>query len=265
MPIAWNLAKRDLRTALRSELATVAVMLPCQIEKCGSAIHECPGRRQGLTRGTVIEVACRLIAKVAAREGAVISLRPVEHRDMRRDTLLLDEPVQHRSRTIGGIGRESLGLETEALLRSFDHGLRRTDLGLANGARGLNVNDDTELHVDEVIVGISEECRALVSSGPLGRRIGWRDELWDDVACGAPRRIIQRRQILLDRTAGALRIAVLVPVLTAIDRCLLASAWIRLASTAKPSPPTRPDAIHLSTTRSKTRRKTSQSRKRQFG
>jgi hypothetical protein len=71
-----------------------------------------------------------------------------------------------------------------------------------------------ELHVDEVIVGVSEECRALVSSAPLGRRIGWRDELRDDVAGGAPRRIIQRRQIVFDRTAGALQIAVLVPVLT---------------------------------------------------
>src|SRR6476646_11357972 len=48
----------------------------------------------------------------------------------------------------------------------------------------------------------------------------------------------------------------------AIDRCLLASAWIRLASTAKPSPPTRPAAMHASTTRSNTRRKTSPSRKR---
>src|SRR6201994_234569 len=48
----------------------------------------------------------------------------------------------------------------------------------------------------------------------------------------------------------------------AIERCLLASTWIRLASTAKPSPPTRPAARHASTTRSNTRRKTSPSRKR---
>src|SRR5882762_3953024 len=43
-----------------------------------------------------------------------------------------------------------------------------------------------------------------------------------------------------------------------------ASAAIRLASTAKPSPPTRPAAMHASTTRSNTRRKTSPSRKRSF-
>src|SRR5437868_13854073 len=101
MPIAWNLAKRDLRTALRSELATVAVMLPGQIQQCGSAIHECPGRRQGLTRGTVIDVAGRIIAEVAPREAAVSSLRPVEPREMRRDILHLDEPRQPRNRTRG--------------------------------------------------------------------------------------------------------------------------------------------------------------------
>src|SRR3974390_1532828 len=40
--------------------------------------------------------------------------------------------------------------------------------------------------------------------------------------------------------------------LPGIDRCLLASATIRLASTAKPSPPTRPAPMQAPTTRSKT-------------
>ena len=74
MLIAWNLAKWDLRTAQRSEFATVAVAHSGQIDKCGSVIHECPGRRQGLTRGTVIDVACWIVSKVATREGSVISL-----------------------------------------------------------------------------------------------------------------------------------------------------------------------------------------------
>ena len=47
-----------------------------------------------------------------------------------------------------------------------------------------------------------------------------------------------------------------------IDRCLLASATIKLASTAKPSPPTRPALMHASTTRSNTVRKTSVLRNR---
>src|SRR5260221_6645032 len=121
---------------------------------------------------------------------------------------------------LGGIGREPLGLETEALLGSLNHGLCRADLGLANGPRGFNVNDDAELHVDEIIVGVSEKCRSLVSSGPLGRRIGWRDELRHHVAGGAPRRIVEACKILLHRAAGALRITIPAPVLTR-DRALL--------------------------------------------
>src|SRR6202790_4725682 len=110
---------------------------------------------------------------------------------MWRDTLLLDQPVQHRSRPVCGIGRKPLRLETEALLGSLDHGLRRTDLGLTNGAGRLDVNDDAELHVDEIVVGVSEECRSLVSPGPLGRRIGWRDKLRDHVGSPPPSRIIE--------------------------------------------------------------------------
>src|SRR5258707_3760331 len=47
-----------------------------------------------------------------------------------------------------------------------------------------------------------------------------------------------------------------------IDRCLLASAAIRLASTANSLPPTSPAEIHAATTSSKTRRKMSLSRNR---
>src|SRR4029077_3590714 len=47
-----------------------------------------------------------------------------------------------------------------------------------------------------------------------------------------------------------------------VDRCLLASATIRLASTAKPSPPTRPAPMHAPTTRSNTLRKMPLSRNR---
>jgi hypothetical protein len=86
---------------------------------------------------------------------------------MRCDPLLLDQPVQHRSRPVCGIGREPLRLETEALLGSFDHGLRRADLSLTNGAGCLDVNDDAELHVDEIVVGVCEEGRSLVSPGPV--------------------------------------------------------------------------------------------------
>src|SRR6266403_2740116 len=47
-----------------------------------------------------------------------------------------------------------------------------------------------------------------------------------------------------------------------VDRCLLASATIRLASTAKPLPPTRPAPMHAPTRRSNTLRKMSLLRNR---
>src|SRR4030081_1481977 len=104
---------------------------------------------------------------------------------MWRDALRLDQPVQHRSCPVGGIAHKPLRLETEALFCPFDHGPCGADLGLANGAGCLDVNDDAELHVNEIVVGVSKECRPLVSSGPLRRGIGWRDELRDNVAGGA--------------------------------------------------------------------------------
>src|SRR5437763_1019248 len=86
-----------------------------------------------------------------------------------RDAFLLDQPVQHWSSPVSGISDKPLRLEAEALLCSIDHGFCGADLGLANGARGLDINDNAELHVNEIVVGVSEECRppcALRSTGP---------------------------------------------------------------------------------------------------
>src|SRR4030088_3155534 len=133
---------------------------------------------------------------------------------MWRDALRLDQPVQHRSCPVGGIGQKPLRLETETLFCPFDHGPCGAYLGLTNGAGCLDVNDDAELHIDEIVVRVSEECRSLVRSGPLRRGIGGRDELRGALASRPPSRIIEGRQILLHRTAGALRIAILAPILT---------------------------------------------------
>src|ERR1700742_990959 len=125
-----------------------------------------------LSARAVVDVGGRIISKVAAREGAIISLRLVDNRNMRCDVFLLDQPVQHRSRPVSGIPDKPSGLEAEALLCSLDHGPCRADLGLANGTGGFDIKDDAELHVDEIVVGVSEECWSLVSASPLGRRVG---------------------------------------------------------------------------------------------
>ena len=176
-------------------------MLPRQIEQRGSVIHQCPGCSQCLTRRAVINVARRVISKVTTREGAVVPLRLVEHGNMRRDAFLLDQPVQHRSCPVSGISDKPLRLKAKALLCSLDHGLCRADLGLANGAGCLDVNDDPELNVNEIVIGVREECRSFVSPGPLRRGIGWRYELRHNVAGSAPCGIVEGRQILLHRAA----------------------------------------------------------------
>jgi hypothetical protein len=107
---------------------------------------------------------------------------------MWRDALLLDQPVQHRSCPVSGITHKPLRLEAKALICSLDHGLSRADLGLANGAGRLDIDDDAALRIDQIIVGVSEQCWSLVSAGPLRRGIGRRDELRDDVAGRTPRR-----------------------------------------------------------------------------
>src|SRR5947199_839642 len=177
-------------------------------------------RSEQLAAWAVIDIPCRIKAEVGTREGAVLPVRPVKHRDMWCDALLFDKPVQHRSRTVSGIARKPFRLETKALLCSIDHGPSGADLSLANGAGCLNVNDDAKLHVDEVVVGVSKKCRSFVRSGPLCRGIGWRDELRDHVAGRAPCLVVEGRQILLHGAAGPSRIAIPLPILTC-DRALL--------------------------------------------
>src|SRR5215217_3891662 len=118
-------------------------------------------RCEQLAAWAVIDILCRIKAEVGTREGAVLPVRPVKHRDMWCDALLFDKPVQHRSRTVSGIARKPFRLETKTLLCSIDHCPGRAHLSLANGARCLNVNDDAKLHVDEVVVGISKKLPVL--------------------------------------------------------------------------------------------------------
>src|SRR3954451_2959940 len=76
-------------------------------------------RCEQLAAWAVIDIRCRIKAEVGTREGAVLPVRPVKHRDMWCDALLFDKPVQHRSRTVSGIARKPFRLETKTLLCSM--------------------------------------------------------------------------------------------------------------------------------------------------
>src|SRR5262249_4386182 len=149
-------------------------------------------RGENFAGRTNVDVLLLVKAEVFPTEGPVFALRFVDHRDMRHYLRLVDQPIQVGSGTVGGVAREPLRLDVEALLGAFDHGLGRANFGLADSARRLDVHDDAELHVNQI----------------------------------------------------------------------LASATIKLASTAKPSPPTRPALMHAPTTRSNTLRKMSLLRNR---
>jgi hypothetical protein len=68
----------------------------------------------------------------SSREGAVGALGLVEHRDVRLDPTIVDQPVEHRP--IGGVADQPGGIEIEALHRAVDHALGCQDLGLTNGS-----------------------------------------------------------------------------------------------------------------------------------
>src|SRR5204862_874599 len=82
-----------------------------------------------------IAVALVVIGKVLAREGAVGMLGFVEHGDVRLDPLLIDQPVQHLGRSLGGVADEALGVEVDACNRPLDHALGRRRLGLTDRGR----------------------------------------------------------------------------------------------------------------------------------
>jgi hypothetical protein len=89
MDIARDLARWVLWTALRFEWTYIAVELAGAIQK-GLALMHGTTRAKSLPARAVINVARRVISKVAAREGAVVPLRFVEHRNMGCDALLLN-------------------------------------------------------------------------------------------------------------------------------------------------------------------------------
>ena len=128
--------------------------------------------------------------------------------------------MERRRRPVGSVRRKAFGLQAKALLGAADHRLRRADLRLTNSARGLNVNDHSELHINEVVVGVGEKSRSAHRPRPLRGRIRRRDELRRDVARRAKGGIIEGCQTFLHRPACIFAGALLVPLRSG-DRTLL--------------------------------------------
>src|SRR6185436_8008332 len=102
MNVAWDLARGFLRAASRLERASIAVEFARPIKQCRAFMHRAAGSKF-FSRRTIVSISLGVVSEIAAREGAILSLRLVDDGDVWGDLLLLDEPVQHRRRSIGGI------------------------------------------------------------------------------------------------------------------------------------------------------------------
>lgn len=136
-----------------------------EITKCLAIVDHRASRREDCVRRADIHVALFVEPEVFPAEGSVLALRLVDDRDVRRDLIVIDEPIEVRARTIGRITGKPLGLQAKALFRSLDHRLGGTDLCLTDGPRSLDTDDDTELDVDQIVVGIGEERRPSHRAG----------------------------------------------------------------------------------------------------
>jgi hypothetical protein len=124
MDVARDLARRFFWAALRFEWTYIAVELAGAIQKCLALVYGA-ARSKPLSARAVVDVAGRIISKVAAREGAIISLRFVEHGDMWCDALLLDAKFP-TGLTTAGKSRTIAKYQAGALLgREFAAASRR--------------------------------------------------------------------------------------------------------------------------------------------
>ena len=164
-----------------------------------------------------------------------------------------------RRGAIGGVGNEPLGPDMEALLRSLDHSALSGHFGLSHRGRRLDIDDHRVIEVDQVVGAVGIEGRLARRRGPARRRVGEVRSLRRDWRRTTERSIVEHIQILTHGASRRFRWQTSSP---GTERCRWTSARIRLASTAKPSPPTNPSAMQRSTVISNSSRSRSLSRKR---
>jgi hypothetical protein len=90
-------------------------------------------------------------------------------------------------------------VKVEAIMSSRDHRLGGCDLGLAYGTGGLHLDNDGMIEIDQVVGRVGEEREAAVCRGPPRGRIDRCEILRCDGRRRTKGRIIQYRQILLNR------------------------------------------------------------------
>src|ERR1700676_5381764 len=92
---------------------------------------------QGFTSWTGVGVRAGIKDEVGAAESSVSALALVPYRDMRRDVLFLHHPGEDLRRSVGFVGAEPPLLQTEAGLRSVEHGPGRPNFAWPADAGSL--------------------------------------------------------------------------------------------------------------------------------
>ena len=134
-------------------------------------------------------------AKRGPREGPVLAARLVDHRNVRRDVLFIDQPGQHSGIAICSIASQLFGLELEALLGTFDHRAGRAHWGRDFAAFSLGYR---KVPFDQTYTNHNIEL------APNTNFVMVTDGIIDQVG-GSPRRTFGKRRFLDVMTSNASR------------------------------------------------------------
>lgn len=146
---------------------------------CGTIVHQRSGRGEDLASGTVVDVAGVIISEVLAREDPICARRLVEHRNVRLDPVLVNQPAKHLGRAIAAVADESARIGIESFERAFNHAFGGQHLGLPGSPWSpRHRNDDRVLDIDQVVRRLGEEGLATIRPRPAQQVIG-RDMPFD--------------------------------------------------------------------------------------
>src|SRR5215831_18568216 len=142
----------------------------CSRDNDGPTIVHRPGRPEKLTLRADVEVALPIEGKVCTGQHALFPLAHVPNRDVRRNAGT-DHPIEELASAVRCVSGEPFGLEPQPLVRPFDHRLCRSDLVISTGRRGLHVDDNRVLDVDQVIEPVAELDALVGFRGPGRARV----------------------------------------------------------------------------------------------
>ena len=148
-----------------------------------------------------------IVGEVRPLESAVLALGLVEDRDVRLDPALLHQPGEHFRPSRRRCRRQAARAGGRSGPACVDHRARGADLGLTDRPRGLDVDDDSMVDIDQVVGGVGEE--GCPFSAPVHRAAGSERRHELRLRPGSPRRRQHRRALssFLNRIAASRPIA----------------------------------------------------------